>query len=77
ATPRRLAKIQFATKSVFAWKQGRAGFVVRRLAQESLDAVGFSQADPDGTQWVDDPFHVVEVPEVDNSPEISLEARDG
>ena len=77
ATPRRLAKIQFATKSVFAWKQGRAGFVVRRLAQESLDAVGFSQADPDGTQWVDDPYHVVEVPEVDNSPEISLEARDG
>lgn len=48
-----------------------------RLAQESLDAVGFSQADPDGTQWVDDPYHVVEVPELDNSPEISLEARDG
>ncbi|QQB45308.1 hypothetical protein I6I10_07110 [Corynebacterium glucuronolyticum] len=34
---------------------GRAGFVIRRLAQESLDAAMFTQLDPDGTRWVDDP----------------------
>lgn len=74
---RMMARIELATRSTFVWKQGQAGFVIRRLAQESLDAVMMTQADPDGTRWIDDPFHVVEVPEQDTSPEISLEARDG
>lgn len=76
-TPRKWAKIELSTKTYFTWKNGQAGFVIRRLAQESLDAAMMSQSDPDGTRWVDDPYHVVEVPEVDNSPVISLEARDG
>lgn len=77
ATPRLMAGVQMTAETMFTWKHGKAGFVIRRLAQESLDAVMMSQADPDGTRWVDDPFHVVEVPEVDESPVISLEARDG
>lgn len=72
-----MARIEMATNPVFTWKNGPAGFVIRRLAQESLDAFMFTQQDPDGTRWVDDPYHVVEVPEVDTTPEISLEARDG
>lgn len=72
-----MARVELATHTTFVWKNGPAGFVIRRLAQESLDAVMMTQADPDGTRWVDDPYHVVEVPEVDTSEEISLEARDG
>lgn len=75
--PRDMARVELATNSTFLLKQGQAGFVIRRLAQESLDAVMMTQQDPDGTRWIDDPFHVVEVPETDNSPEISLLARDG
>lgn len=75
--PWSMARVEMATNRMFTYKHGRAGFVIRRLAQESLDAVMRAQADPDGTRWVDDPFHVVEVPETDNTPEISLEARDG
>ena len=75
--PRHLARVEMATRSTFTWKNGPAAFVIRRLAQESLDVVMASQQDPDGTSWVDDPYHVVELPEIDNSPEISLEARDG
>lgn len=73
----KMARVEMATRSTFTFKNGKAGFVIRRLAQESLDASMFTQQDPDGTRWVDDPFHVVEVPEVDSTPEISLEARDG
>lgn len=72
-----MARVEMATRTTFTFKHGPAGFVIRRLAQESLDAVMFTQQDPDGTRWVDDSFHVVEVPEVDNTPVISLEARDG
>lgn len=72
-----MAKIEMATKSNFTFKQGKAGFVIRRLAQESLDAAMMTQEDPGGPRWVDDPYHVVEVPEADSSPEILLEARDG
>lgn len=75
--PRRMARVELATRTTFTFKQGPAGFVIRRLAQESLDAAMMTQSDPDGTRWVDDPFHVVEVPEVDTTPEITLEARDG
>lgn len=74
--PWALARVELATRSTFVWKHGPAGFVIRRLAQESLDATMATQADPDGTLWVDDPYCVVEVPEIDTSPEISLEARD-
>ena len=77
AQPRHLARVEMATRSMFTWKNGPAAFVIRRLAQESLDASMASQSDPDGPRWVDDPYHVVELPAVDNSPEISLEARDG
>ena len=76
-TPRLMAGVQMTAETMFTWKHGRAVFVIGRLAQESLDAVMMSQADPDGTRWVDDAYHVVEMPEVDKSPEISLEARDG
>lgn len=72
-----MARVEMATRITFTWKHGQAGFVIRRLAQESLDAALMTQQDPDGTIWVDDPYHVVEVPEVDNTPEISLDARDG
>lgn len=72
-----MARVEMATHLTFTFKQGRAGFVIRRLAQESLDAAMMTQQDPGGVRWVDDPYHVVEVPAVDNSPEISLEARDG
>lgn len=72
-----MAKIQMANRTLFTFKHGQAGFVIRRLAQEALDAAMMTQRDPDGTRWVDDPYHVVEVPEEDNSPIISLEARDG
>lgn len=72
-----MARVELATRATFTYKQGKAGFVIRRLAQESLDAAMMTQADPDGTRWVDDPYHVVEVPKVDGSLEISLEARDG
>nr|DAK87429.1 MAG TPA: hypothetical protein [Caudoviricetes sp.] len=75
--PWSLAKVELASRTFFTVKNGPAGFVIRRLAQESLDAAMASQRDPDGTWWVDDPFHVVEVPEHDSSPEVSLEARDG
>lgn len=71
-----IARIELAIRTTFVWKHGHAGFVIRRLAQESLDANMATQKDPDGTVWVDDPYHVVEVPETDTSPEISLEARD-
>ena len=74
--PHLMARIELATHTTFTWKNGPAAFVIRRLAQESLDAAGFAQKDPDGTRWVDDPYTVVEVPEVDTSPTISLEARD-
>lgn len=76
-TPRLMAKVELSNRAFFTWKNGKAGFVIRRLAQESLDAAMMTQQDPDGTRWVDDPFHVVEVPEVDNTPIVSLEARDG
>lgn len=72
-----MARIELSTRTTFTFKHGPAGFVIRRLAQESLDASMMTQQDPDGTRWVDDPFHVVEVPIVDTTPEISLEARDG
>lgn len=72
-----MARVEMATRPTFTWKNGQAGFVIRRLAQESLDAAMMTQQDPDGTRWVDAPFHVVEVPETDTTPEISLEARDG
>lgn len=72
----KIARIELATRTTFVWKNGPAGFVIRRLAQESLDVTMATQTDPDGTIWVDDPFHVVEVPENDTSPHISLEARD-
>lgn len=75
--PWSMARVEMATHTTFVWKHGPAGFVIRRLAQESLDAVMMTQSDPDGTRWVDDPYHVVEVPEQDTSAEISLEARDG
>ena len=75
--PRLMARIEMSTRTMFTFKHGPAVFVICRLAQESLDARGFTQADPDGTLWVDDPYHVVEVPEVDTSQVISLEARDG
>ncbi|QRP20910.1 hypothetical protein [Corynebacterium macginleyi] len=75
--PRYMARVELATRPMFVWKNGPAAFVIRRLAQESLDATMRTQADPDGTKWVDDPYHVVEVPELDTSAEISLEARDG
>ncbi|WP_156322795.1 hypothetical protein [Corynebacterium deserti] len=75
--PWNMAKIQIANRTLFTFKHGQAGFVIRRLAQEALDAAMMTQQDPDGTRWVDDPYHVVEVPEEDNSPIISLEARDG
>lgn len=71
-----MARVELATRSTFVVKRGPAGFVIRRLAQESLDVTMATQLDPDGTIWVDDPFHVVEVPEEDTSPEVSLEARD-
>lgn len=74
---RHMARVELATRTTFVWKNGPAVFVITRLAQESLDAVMMTQADPEGTRWVDDPFHVVEVPATDTSPEISLEARDG
>ena len=73
----RMARVELAGQAMFTFKEGKAGFVIRRLAQESLDAMMMTQADPGGTRWVDDPYHVVEVPEVDTSPVISLEARDG
>lgn len=72
-----MARVELATRTTFTFKHGKAVFVIGRLAQESLDAAMSTQQDADGTIWVDDPFHVVEVPEVDNSPVISLEARDG
>ena len=75
--PWHMARIELATRSTFVFKTGKAGFVIRRLAQESLDAVMFTQADPDGTRWVDDQYHIVEVPEIDTSEIISLEDRDG
>lgn len=71
-----MAQVELATRTTFTYKHGQAGFVIRRLAQESIDAAMMAQRDPDGTRWVDDPFHIVEVPEVDTTPEISLEARD-
>lgn len=71
-----MAAIELASRATFTLKQAQAGFVVRRLAQESLDACMFAQHDPDGTRWVDDQYHVVEVPEVDTTPEISLTVRD-
>lgn len=76
AEPWDMARIELATRTTFVWKNGPAGFVIRRLAQESIDVAMATQKDPDGTLWVDDPYHAVEVPEVDTSPEISLEARD-
>lgn len=73
-----MARVEMSTRSMFTFKHGPALFVIRRLAQESLDAVMMTQQDPDGTRWVDDPRHVVEVPVgEDTSPVISLEARDG
>lgn len=74
---RLMARVELATNAMFVWKNGPAAFVIRRLAQESLDAAMRTQSDPDGVKWVDDPYHVVEVPEEDTSDEISLEARDG
>lgn len=74
--PWAIARVELATNATFVWKNGPAGFVIRRLAQESLDVTMATQADPDGTIWVDDPYHVVEVPLQDTSPVISLEARD-
>ena len=71
-----MAKIELAKRATFTWKEGKAGFVIRRLAQESLDAVMMTQQDPNGTRWVDDPYHVVEVPEVDDTPVVSLRAED-
>ena len=71
-----MARVELATRATFRWKTGKAGFVIRRLAQESLDAVMFTQRDPGGSRWVDDPYHVVEVPEIDTSSEISLQAAD-
>ncbi|QQB45364.1 hypothetical protein I6I10_07415 [Corynebacterium glucuronolyticum] len=75
--PWTMAKIEMSTRATFTLKQGRAGFVIRRLAQESLDAAMFTQLDPDGTRWVDDPYHVVEVPAEDNTPEVSFTVADG
>lgn len=76
--PWNMARIEMATRTSYVNKYGQAAFVVRRLVQESLDAAMSTQKDPDGTIWVDDPFHVVEVPdETDMSPNIALEARDG
>lgn len=72
-----MARVELATRATFTFKHGKALFVISRLAQESLDAAMSTQQDPDGTIWVDDPYHVVEVPAVDDSPVISLEARDG
>lgn len=72
-----MARVELATRTTFTFKHGQAGFVIRRLAQESLDAAMMTQQDPDGTRWVDDPYMVVEVPMVDTTPIISLEARDG
>ena len=72
-----MARIEMAGQAMFRWKEGKAGFVIRRLAQESLDAMMMTQQDPDGTRWVDDQFHVVEVPEADTTPVISLDAADG
>lgn len=74
---RLMARVELATNAMFVWKNGPAAFVIRRLAQESLDAAMRTQSDPDGVKWVDDPYHVVEVPGEDTSEEISLEARDG
>lgn len=75
--PWNMARVELATRLSYVNKYGKAAFVIARLAQESLDASMKTQRDPDGTIWVDDPYHVVEVPAVDNSPVISLEARDG
>lgn len=73
-----MARIEMATRITYVNKYGPAGFVIRRLAQESLDAVMSAQRDPDGTVWIDDPFHVVEVPDKEETlPNIALEARDG
>lgn len=72
-----MARVELATRTTFTLKHGKAVFVIARLMQESLDASMMTQKDPDGTRWIDDPRHVVEVPAVDNSPVISLEARDG
>lgn len=71
-----MAQVELATRTTFTYKNGQAGFVIRRLAQESLDAVMMAQQDPNGTRWIDDPFHIVEVPATDTTPVISLEARD-
>lgn len=75
--PRAMARTEHATNTQFTLKHGPAVFIIGRLAQESIDAAGFTQADPDGTLWVDDPGVVVEMPTTDTSPEISLNARDG
>ena len=72
-----MARVEMATRTMFTFKHGPAGFIIRRLAQESLDAAMMTQQDPDGVRWIDDPRHVVEVPEEDTSPVISLEAREG
>lgn len=74
---RLMARIELATRTTFTWKHGPAGFVIRRLAQESLDATMMTQRDPDGKRWIDDPYHIVEVPHTDLSPTIDLEAKDG
>lgn len=75
--PRAMARTEHATNTQFTLKHGPAVFVIGRLAQESIDASGFTQADPDGTLWVDNPGVVVGMPTTDTSPEISLTARDG
>lgn len=73
-----MARVEMATRTMFTFKHGPAGFVIRRLAQESLDAAMMTQQDPDGQRWIDDPYMIVEVPAgPDDSPVISLEARDG
>ena len=73
-----MARVEMATRTMFTFKHGPAGFIIRRLAQESLDAAMMTQQDPDGQRWIDDPYMIVEVPAgPDDSPVISLEARDG
>ena len=77
-TPRQLALVEMATTADGYTKYGPAETVIRELIQQSLDAVASTTTDPDGTLWVDNPFHVVDLAPTGNpSKGIYIEVRDG
>lgn len=79
ATPRTMSLVEMATVADGYTRRGPAEQTIREIVQESLDVVGSTQRDPDGTLWVDDPYVVMEVDSRFNtdSPEVLIRVNDG